>query len=523
MTPEPRSRRPSRLRSAAGSLAAFLLCVTAVRADDVTITSAQGNLMLTGRIAGFDGTYLDIESPYGPLTVAYASVSCAGADCPDPVTWIPTLRVSGEPRLASLLLPALVDGFARDRGLTLENGDAPDGRLSMTLTIASQRPVLRIALRNSQSAEAYADLLAYDTDIALTFRDPLPAEVTRAAAAGIPLIGVSGGSLVLGGEALVPIVSPRNVMRTLDPADLIAAFTGRVTDWSELRQPTAPLTLHLGPVGDGQADAFLAMLPRAPTPTITRHPDAQALAAAVADDPFALGITALSMAGVAQPLGLRDACGLTYAPVLRGIKTQDYPLTTPAFAVLRSQRQPAIVRDFLDWLHGPAAQLIVRRARLADRGVIPITLDEQGERFAHAITIAGADTSLNDLQGMVAMMHTRVRVSLTFRFANGTTALDTESAANLRVLAHDIRDGAYAGREIMLIGFSDGEGPAEANRDLSVARALAIESALLDLLGDLPADVRIGTAGFGEALPIGCDDTAWGRRMNRRVEVWIGD
>ena len=75
----------------------------------------------------------------------------------------------------------------------------------------------------------------------------------------------------------------------------------------------------------------------------------------------------------------------------------------------------------------------------------------------------------------------------------------------------------------MLIGFSDGEGSADANRDLSAARALAVESALLSLLGDIPEDIRLGTAGFGEALPIGCDDTAWGRQMNRRVEVWVGD
>ena len=124
---------------------------------------------------------------------------------------------------------------------------------------------------------------------------------------------------------------------------------------------------------------------------------------------------------------------------------------------------------------------------------------------------------------MVAMMHARVRISLTFRFANGTTDLDTASGANLRLLAHDIRDGVYAGREVMLIGFSDGEGSADANRDLSAARALAVESALLSLLGDIPEDIRLGTAGFGEALPIGCDDTAWGRQMNRRVEVWVGD
>ena len=26
---------------------------------------------------------------------------------------------------------------------------------------------------------------------------------------------------------------------------------------------------------------------------------------------------------------------------------------------------------------------------------------------------------------------------------------------------------------------------------------------------------------FGEAMPMACDDTVWGRGANRRVEVWL--
>ncbi|MBU1837547.1 MAG: cell envelope biogenesis protein OmpA, partial [Alphaproteobacteria bacterium] len=115
-------------------------------AEEVTITSAQGNLVLTGRIAGFDGTYLDIESLHGPLTLAYAGVNCAGADCPDLESYVPQLRLSGEPRLASLLLPALIDGFARDRGLKLIQEDTDDGALNITL-VEEAGPVLLVNLR----------------------------------------------------------------------------------------------------------------------------------------------------------------------------------------------------------------------------------------------------------------------------------------------------------------------------------------------------------------------------------------
>ena len=33
--------------------------------------------------------------------------------------------------------------------------------------------------------------------------------------------------------------------------------------------------------------------------------------------------------------------------------------------------------------------------------------------------------------------------------------------------------------------------------------------------------VDLGVDAFGEAMPMACDDTSWGRQANRRVEVWV--
>ena len=73
----------------------------------------------------------------------------------------------------------------------------------------------------------------------------------------------------------------------------------------------------------------------------------------------------------------------------------------------------------------------------------------------------------------------------------------------------------------MLVGFSDGRGAPVPNRDLSSARAEAVKRALVAVLGSLPENVMIETEAFGEALPMGCDDTEWGRQSNRRVELWV--
>ena len=45
---------------------------------------------------------------------------------------------------------------------------------------------------------------------------------------------------------------------------------------------------------------------------------------------------------------------------------------------------------------------------------------------------------------------------------------------------------------------------------------------LADRLPDLQAgQVTLAADAFGEALPIACDQSAIGRQLNRRVEVWL--
>ena len=73
----------------------------------------------------------------------------------------------------------------------------------------------------------------------------------------------------------------------------------------------------------------------------------------------------------------------------------------------------------------------------------------------------------------------------------------------------------------MLAGFSDGSGAAEANLALSVERAERVADELRAAAPDLREDQLPRIQGFGEALPMACDETAAGRHLNRRVELWL--
>ena len=165
---------------------------------------------------------------------------------------------------------------------------------------------------------------------------------------------------------------------------------------------------------------------------------------------------------------------------------------------------------------------MLRRAGVTGLAPIPIPIESQGGRIAGAVLSAGGDVALEDLQRMLRVLGSRQRLSTTFRFEAGETALDAVSRSRVVQLAQAIRDGRHSGESLLLAGFSDGRGGPVANHDLSLERAEAVRAAVLSLLGgEMPSGASLEVAAFGEAMPMGCDDTETGRGINRRVELWV--
>lgn len=507
--------------------AALSVCAGVGWAQDVTLRSPTGMMELSGRFIAYDGENIQIDSVYGPLTLRYAAVICEGDACPDPVTSVPELRLSGAARMGRVLMPALVDGFARSQGLQVIVDQTDPAHFIQTLIGPDiGKPVGRFKFRVTNTDEGFADLIAHEADIVMSVREVQPSEVALAIEVGLGRLDDAVQSRIVGLDALVPVVSPRSMVTTISLEDLSKAFAGGIDNWAALGAVDQPVTLHLGPKASGHAQQFVRNVVdaagRVLSTDVVRHADNVALAAAVAADAGAIGVLPFTDIGQTQPIALRDACGFISAPRLTALKTEDYPLTAPMFLYLPSRRLPPLAREFLAWMRGPQAQLVVRRAGFVDQGAVPIPLDAQGQRFANAIAAAGDDMPLIELQRMVRVLGARVRLSTSFRFEVGSTRLDAQSRSNLLSLAQAIRDGQYNAQPLMLVGFSDGRGAAAANRNLSSARATSVLRELRMLMGGaFPKAVTVETEAFGEALPMGCDDTEWGRQMNRRVELWV--
>lgn len=493
---------------------AFLLC-TAASAQPVTLRSDDGGLRLEGEILDYDGEYYRIDTKYGILTVAAAALRCIGAACPDAEGFVPEFRISGAATIGDTLMPGIVEAFVREHGYRAVRVVRDDTHFRYELYRGESDTVLaRIRFRVSSTDEGFADLVANQAELAMAIRPVRGDEVARGLEAGIGDLAAAGRSMDIALDALVPIVSRKNAATAIGVDRLAAAFSGGIRDWAELGGAPGPVRLYLMNAPSGLTDRFRAQVlgPQgmALASDVQRFESDAELADAVAADPAALAISALSEIGNARALALSGSCAREVAATTNTLLTGDYPfvihhrLYTPDYVL------PAIARQFLEFLRAPAG----RRA-VEGLGYVPPDLARLRLRPASR---PGPD---GNTPRTPEFLDGAERLAFTFRFDAGTTDLDANAQDALRRLAAWIEDNTERRRRLYIVGFTDGVGAAAVNEKLSEQRSALVRASLEKLVSPEAFQVaRPRALGLGERAPIACDDMAWGRLVNRRVEVW---
>lgn len=484
----------------AAVFAALFPCLAA--AQDVTLTSRDGALSIPGTLQGYDGEVYRIVSPYGPLTIDALGVICDGPACPDLTVRKAVIRIVGDADAGKAMIPGLIASFAAARGLLLTNAALLNGPAILT-DPATQKVLAEISFLPLPPDAARTEIKSGRAELML-------ASVTE------PDLGNKAIAL----DALVPIVAPDNPIPGISTIDLAKALAGEVKNWAEIGGPDMPLVLHALEPDSAFQRALTARLGKDSKATIT-HVTLQDMAQAVAKDPWAIAITGRTATGAARVLPLSDSCGFPLLPSPLAVKAEDYPLTLPLYLLTPRRRLPLMAREFLEFMALPDAQGAIAASGYIDRSPERQPMTADGLRLINAIQGAGEETNLADLKRLVDVMDGADRLSLTFRFKDGTSQMDASSLENLADLARLLEVDAFRNLDVILAGFSDGSGAAGANLDLSQARADEVLATLKALaptvaVADLPKVMA-----FGEALPMACDATTAGRRLNRRVELWL--
>lgn len=103
-------------------------------------------------------------------------------------------------------------------------------------------------------------------------------------------------------------------------------------------------------------------------------------------------------------------------------------------------------------------------------------------------------------------------------FRTNKAQLESGGIRNVQKLADFLN--RYPQHKVLVEGFTDSTGSDSYNQELSERRANAVRMALINM--GISSD-RVTTHGYGEAFPVGGNDTAAGRQSNRRVEIIISD
>lgn len=499
----------------------------AARADDITLKSRDGAIELSGTLLGFDGQFYRVETQYGELTVDGSGVQCDGPGCPSLTDFVARLSISGSSTIGDVLMPALVEGFALQNGLRAERITRDEAHFEYVLSRSDGDAIVgRFEFRVSSTDEGFADLLADEADLVMALREIRRGELALAAEVGLGQLDDVNRSRVLALDAMTVIVSPVNPVSAISVSDLSRILSGEIENWRALGGPDAPITIHLRDAQSGLAQAVedRVLKPARLTlaDTVERHTTNTALAQAVAGDQLGLGVASFSEIGNSKPLALTGPCAFRLRANRLSIKTEDYPLTAPMFLYVPARRLPKLAREFLSYTRTGPAQIITRRAGFVDQAPEEIALNAQGDRFANAILVADGSDGLTELKRMVGTLSPLRRLSTSFRFEPGAARLDAQSRSNVQQLAHAVEAGVYDGRQMVFVGFSDGQGPATGNLDIAAQRAQAVRQAIeAEVEASHLSHVQFSTDAFGEAMPMACDNARWGRQVNRRVEVWV--
>lgn len=139
------------------------------------------------------------------------------------------------------------------------------------------------------------------------------------------------------------------------------------------------------------------------------------------------------------------------------------------------------------------------------------------------VTVDGTDDGLRNIQrDFKEATRTDKGIQVTLAsdvsFAINSSYLSQAAKGELDKLAHALE--AYPGVSLLVEGHTDATGTADYNQHLSEKRAASVRDYLVSKGIEKS---RFTVSGFGQSKPIAPNNTAEGRKKNRRVEIIIRD
>ncbi|MCF6271972.1 MAG: substrate-binding domain-containing protein [Rhodobacteraceae bacterium] len=486
-------------------------------AQEITLKSLDGTVSMSGTLLEYDGTTYRIAMLVGDISIEASQVTCEGAGCPNLIADLTEFSLAGSSSLGGELLPTLIEVFALERGGDLEVSVSSGGSSVFTVLEPDGGVYATISIEAGDSADGLAGLLDGSATIGMSTRSPTANELAAFEE------NIQGRILALDG--VVAAVHQDNPVRILSLAQIAAIFEGDITNWRDVGGVDAPIALYRRDDLTGTTITFTDLTltegQRALGGVATILASDAAVSDAVAGDAFGIGLTSYAQERGARALAIRSVCGQLFEPSVFAIKTEEYPLTRRMYLYTDSPFIPDVATEFLDFVSSDAAQAVISNAGFIGQEASWVNLDQQGRRMAQAIVSGAGRTELLQLQDLAASVLDADRLSFTLRY-DDEGALDSRALMDIERLAGMIRNWEFSNRQLLVLGFSDNTGTTNAALASTQIMAQDVRAAIVVATGRANmGNVRVSPIGYGQLMPLACNDTPFGQASNNRVEIWV--
>jgi len=233
------------------------------------------------------------------------------------------------------------------------------------------RPDIQVAVTGGGSGTGIAALINGTVDIANASRQIKEEERTQAEANGVNPV-----EHAVAGDAIAVVVHPSNPVDGLTIPQLSAIFSGKITNWREVGGEDRPIVLLSRESNSGTHVFFLEEVVRQGnkkdktlfSPDTLLMPSSEGISAEVRENPNAIGYDGLGYVTHDQKMvAVAPTEGEPYImPSIETVKDSSYPIARGLYMYTVGEPQGTI-REFLDWILGPAGQAIVQ-----DLGFVPL-------------------------------------------------------------------------------------------------------------------------------------------------------
>ena len=431
------------------------------------------------------------------LTLVTASAA-ANAQAPQQEPRI-LFRMTGSNTIGAELAPLLVKNYLQQKGATAITQRTEGEKHWISARLDGKSVVVPIiALGSSTGFKALDQGTA---DIGMASRKIKARELEALARFG----DFSGPQAehVIGLDALVVAVHHSNPVSQLSIAQLGAIYSGKIRNWRELGGPDLPIHPLQRDIESGTRATFDKEVfgkqtsPRNVAYEVSGNAETRQR---VLQDPGAIGYLPFADAEGVHKIAVKAGELAAIVPDRGIVATEDFPLTRRLYLYKNPGRFHPEVDAFIQFVESHAGQDDVERIGFIN--LIPKTLQ-----------LAPYDNAPENYR---KLMQNGARLSISFRFEDGSTQLDNRALRDLHRLQDFMQETENRQLSLTLVGFSDRKSNSNISDLISRFRALKVRGALLrdHELGDS----RIMAVGAFAPLT---GDRELGPVKNSRVEVWI--